>query len=97
MSTMVFLLLSFPLGLCHFLITVIGLSLGIGTLVIWIGLPILFGTLFLIRIMAEVERRMISNLLHLPFPYRLRSRTSQACAFCGALAKCWQTPLPGRV
>jgi hypothetical protein len=64
-------LLSFPLGLIYFLIAVIGLSVGLGTLVIWIGLPILFATLFIIRGMAEVERRMVSSLLRIPVPYRL--------------------------
>src|SRR5437588_8637940 len=70
-GNIVFLLLSFPLGLIYFLIAVIGLSVGLGTLVIWIGLPILFTTLFIIRSMAEVERRMVSSLLHIPVPYRL--------------------------
>ena len=63
-----FLLLSFPLGLIYFLVTVIGLTVGASTLIIWIGLPILFATLVLIRAMAAVERRMITNLLHVSFP-----------------------------
>lgn len=71
LCNIIFLLLSFPLGLIYFLIAVIGLSVGLGTLVIWIGLPILFATLFIIRGMAEVERRMVSSLLRIPVPYRL--------------------------
>jgi hypothetical protein len=70
-DNIVFLLLSFPLGLISFLIVVIGLSVGLGTLVIWIGLPILFATLFIIRGMAEIERRMVSSLLRIPMPYRM--------------------------
>ena len=70
-DNIVFLFLSFPLGLIYFLIVVIGLSVGLGTLVIWIGLPILFATLFIIRGMAEVERRMVSSLLRIPMPYRM--------------------------
>lgn len=70
-GNIVFLLLSFPLGLIYFLIAVIGLSVGLGLLVIWIGLPILFATLFLIRGMAEMERRMVSSLLRIPVPYHL--------------------------
>lgn len=69
-GNIVFLLLSFPLGLIYFLIAVIGLAVGLGTLVIWIGLPILFATLFMIRGMAEMERRMVSSLLRLPLPYQ---------------------------
>lgn len=64
-----FLLLSFPLGLTYFLLVVIGLVLGVSTLIIWIGLPILFATLILIGGMAAIERRMATNLLHVSFPY----------------------------
>ncbi len=52
-----FLLLSFPLGLIYFLVTVIGLAVGVSTIILWIGLLILFATLVLIRGMAAVERR----------------------------------------
>lgn len=70
-GNLVFLLLSFPLGLIYFLLTIIGLSVGTGTLVIWIGLPVLFATLFTIRGLAEVERRIMSSLLRMPIPYHL--------------------------
>src|SRR5438105_48623 len=63
-----FLLLSFPLGLVYFLLTVIGLTVGVGTLVIWIGLPVLFATLVVIRGMAAIERRMATSLLRVSFP-----------------------------
>lgn len=66
----VFLFIAFPFGLLYFLITVIGLSVGLGTVVIWIGLPLLFVTLAIMHGMAEVERRMVSNLLGIPFPRR---------------------------
>lgn len=66
MSNLAFLLLSFPLGLLYFLVVVIGFSLGVGTLVIWIGLPILFITLYAARGMGEVERRLVSTVLHMP-------------------------------
>ena len=35
-----YLLLSFPLGLFYFIYLVCGISIGIGTLIIWIGVPI---------------------------------------------------------
>ena len=66
-----FLLLSFPLGLIFFLVTVIGFALGVSTLVLWIGLPILFATLVLVRGMAIIERRLVANLLHVSFPNQL--------------------------
>src|SRR5690348_10657488 len=80
-DNIVFLLLSFPLGLTYFLIAVIGLSVGLGTLVIWIGLPILFATLFIIRGMAEAERRMVSSLLRIPMPYRMPESSEPRLGF----------------
>ena len=64
-----YLLLSFPLGLCYFILIVTGLALGAGTLVIWIGLPILFITLLMVRGMATIEQRIAASLLHVSFPY----------------------------
>src|SRR5262252_4995271 len=63
-----FLLLSFPLGLIYFLVTIVGFVVGISTLMLWIGLPILFATLVLIRGMAALERSMATNLLYPSFP-----------------------------
>jgi hypothetical protein len=80
-DNIVFLLLSFPLGLISFLIVVIGLSVGLSTIVIWIGLPILFATLFIIRAMAEAERRMVSSLLHTPMPYRIPEPSENRLGF----------------
>lgn len=63
-----FLVLSFPLGLFYFLLTVIGLAIGMSTTVLWVGLPVLFATLVVIRGMAEVERRVVTSLLHIHVP-----------------------------
>ncbi len=73
-GNIIYLLLSFPLGLLYFLITVIGLSVGLSTVILWIGLPILFGTFFAIRALAALERQLVVNLLHLPIPYRHRQQ-----------------------
>jgi hypothetical protein len=80
-DNIVFLLLSFPLGLISFLIVVIGLSVGLSTIVIWIGLPILFATLFIIRAMAEAERRMVSSLLRIPMPNRIPEPSENRLGF----------------
>ena len=69
-GSIVYLLLSFPLGLIYFLIAVIGLSVGLGTIAIWVGLPILFVTLVAIRGMAALERQLVVGLLHFPIPSR---------------------------
>src|SRR5216683_4336740 len=65
-SEVVFLMLAFVMGLIYFDVVIIGLSLAAGTLVIWIGLPILFAMLYAVHGMAEVERRMVSSLLGMP-------------------------------
>ncbi len=71
-GSIVYLLLSMPLGILYFTLTVVGLSIGLGTLVIWIGLPILFGTFVAIRGMAAIERRLVVTLLRFPLPYAQR-------------------------
>ncbi len=68
-GSIVYLLLSMPLGILYFTITVVGLSVGLGTLVIWIGLPILFATFVAIRGMAAIERRLVVTLLRFPIPH----------------------------
>ncbi len=62
---MLYLLLSFPLGICYFMFLVTGISLGGGTLIIWIGVPIL---LFIVMIwwqLALFERQMAIRWLHI--------------------------------
>lgn len=41
----IYLLLAFPLGLAYFIFLVVGLSVGVGLLIIWVGIPILLLTL----------------------------------------------------
>jgi len=88
-----FLLLSFPLSLFYFILTVTGLALGVSTLILWIGLPILFATLFLIRGMAEVERRVASTLLHVSFPYRPYNHDAPQKGFFRRFANVLRDPL----
>lgn len=68
MNIVVFLILSFPMGLVSFIVMTVGISLGMGTLVIWLGLPILFATLVMVHALAWVERMMVRNLLQMPHP-----------------------------
>lgn len=53
-----YLLASFPLGLAYFLFLTIGLSLGFGTLIIWIGIPILAVTVAGWWWLASFEREL---------------------------------------
>ncbi len=62
-TNILYLLLSFPLGICYFVFLVTGISLGGGTLIIWIGVPIL---LFIIEMWwqcASFERQMAMRWL----------------------------------
>ena len=52
-----YLLLSFPLGICYFVFLVTGIALGIGTFMIWIGVPILLFTITVWWRLALFERQ----------------------------------------
>ncbi|MGP4114970.1 sensor domain-containing protein [Streptomyces sp. 4N509B] len=57
-----YLLSGLPLGIAAFTCAVTGFALALGTLVIWIGLPILTGTLLLSGFFANLERRRVAVL-----------------------------------
>ncbi len=54
-----YVLLGFPLGLVALVSVVVGIALGVSTLVIWIGIPILVATLGLARAFAALERARV--------------------------------------
>lgn len=56
----------FPIAIAAFVIVITGLSVGLGTIVIWVGLPILVGTVFLARGFAQLERLRIASVLNQP-------------------------------
>jgi signal transduction histidine kinase len=58
-----YLLLAFPLGLTWFIVLVVGISTGMGLAVTLIGIPILVAMLFSIRLMADVERIALRELV----------------------------------
>ena len=59
-------LLGFPLAVVSFSVIVTGLSAGLSTLVIVVGVPILTGTLFIARAFADIERLRIPAVLRRP-------------------------------
>jgi len=69
-NTLVYLMLSLPLGVVYFVLVVTGLALSVGTLIIWIGIPLLLITLRMVRGMAEIERQIIAHLFRRPLPSR---------------------------
>ena len=59
---------SFFLGIVSFVIAVAGFAAGIGTFVVWLGLPILVGTLLALRPMAQAERNLVEHATCRPLP-----------------------------
>jgi hypothetical protein len=60
---LVYLLLAFPLGLFYFVFLTTGLSLGLGLVVLFIGLPLLLVVLFIAQGFASFERALARGLL----------------------------------
>lgn len=62
-KNLLYLFLSFPLGLVYYVALTVGLSLGIGLSVLLVGFPILFATLLGVRVIASFERKLANLLL----------------------------------
>lgn len=54
-----YLLISFPLRLLAFCCVLTTFSIGFSSMVMWIGIPMLIGTLYLARAIASTERRLL--------------------------------------
>lgn len=82
-------LLAFPLSLLAFLLVVLGLASGLSLLIVWVGVPLLVGTVLLARGFATLERQRLAHLkgFDMPQPDYLT-----APAGAGFWAR-WSTPL----
>jgi signal transduction histidine kinase len=69
-----YVLVGFPLGIIAISLLSTLFWLGVGTVVVWVGLPILLGTMFVARGLAVLERARISPVFGrgLPHPYYKR-------------------------
>jgi hypothetical protein len=65
---LMYLLLAFPLGVVYFTFLVTGLSLGLGTVIIWIGIPILLAVFAASWGLAAFERMLAMLLLREEIP-----------------------------
>ena len=63
-----YLLLSFPLGIAYFVFLVTGISLGFGLMIIWVGIPILVLVLLGSWGLYQVERLLAIHLLKEDIP-----------------------------
>ena len=68
----VYLLLALPLGVVEFTLLVTAISFGFGTAITLIGIPVLIGTVWAWRWLAELERGLFARLVgvEIPSPYR---------------------------
>jgi two-component system phosphate regulon sensor histidine kinase PhoR len=62
----VYLLMAFPLGTIYFCLLVPLIATGISTLIIWVGVGILIGTVYLWWEIAQFERQLAIQWLHVP-------------------------------
>ncbi len=60
---LLYLLLAFPLGIAYFVFVVTGLSLSVGLLIVWVGIPPLLGLLAASIGLASFERLLARQLL----------------------------------
>jgi signal transduction histidine kinase len=61
-------LVGLPFGVAAFVVVVTGLSLGVGLLVVWVGVPVLAATLLAARGLATAERAWLPAVLGRPLP-----------------------------
>jgi signal transduction histidine kinase len=71
-----YLLIALPLGIAWFTLLVTAISVGLGTAITLVGIPILIATMYAWRWFAQLERRLISALtgVSIEDPYRPEPR-----------------------
>jgi len=65
-KTVMFHLVTFPIAIFYFVLTVTGISLSIGLLIVVVGFFLGYGVLWLVHGMAPVEGWLVSKLLETP-------------------------------
>lgn len=77
-ATILYLLISLPLGIIYFTVAITGLALSIGLTPIFIGIPLFFGVAKLLNGIVIFEQNMIRHILGLPAPSVSYSSKPQA-------------------
>lgn len=67
-ATILYLLLSLPLGIIYFTVAITGLTLSVGLTPVFIGIPLFFGVAKLLNGIVNFEQNMIRQILGLPTP-----------------------------
>jgi signal transduction histidine kinase len=76
-----YLLLALPIGIIAFVLLVVGMAAGVGLSVVWIGVPILLGTLAASRAFAAFDRRLANRLLGTSIPPPAAQRSGGGSIF----------------
>lgn len=63
-----YLFLAFPLGLIYFIFLIVGISVGLATLILWVGLLVLLIVIAGWWLLAGFERAMAISMLHVDIP-----------------------------
>ena len=66
--TIVYMTVSFVFRILQFVLIVTGIAVGVGTVVVWVGFPILLATTSFIRWSADRERGWAGRMLRVPLP-----------------------------
>ncbi|WP_433239230.1 sensor histidine kinase [Streptosporangium sp. CA-135522] len=74
-----YLIAGFPIAVVFFCLMVTGFAAGVGTMIVWVGVPILAMTLLVARGMADMERRTLPEVLGRAVP-RPRYRSAPETA-----------------
>lgn len=72
-------LVGFPTAVIAFALLIAGMAAGVGTAIVWVGVPLLAGTLMIARGFADAERGWLSDVLKRP-PVRPRYKPAPAGA-----------------
>lgn len=72
-ATVLYLLLSLPLGIVYLTVAVLGVALSVGLTPIFIGIPLFFGVAKLLNGIVHFEQSMIRQILGLPAPAAVSS------------------------
>jgi two-component system, OmpR family, sensor histidine kinase BaeS len=77
LSSIIYLLLGLPFGIFYFVVLIVGFSVGISLVVLWIGLPVLYATFVISSGFARFERWLLEGLLGRSVSYQVEARSTK--------------------
>jgi signal transduction histidine kinase len=77
LSSIIYLLLGLPFGILYFVALIVGFSIGIPLVILWIGLPLLYATFVTASGFARFERWLLEGLLGRVVSYETENHSSK--------------------